>query len=189
MEIKFTNKKNLVVGCVYRHPNSNISVHDFTYVHLDSILKKISGENKRSTLMGDFNINLLKIDSNDSYNSFYNSLSSHFFTPTRLQSKTLIDNIFFNSVEYQSNSGNLLIEISDHLIQFLILEGSIKERDLPGINLFRRDLSNFNQREFEDEIITKVKWDEIMQSKDPSFACKSFLDTINYYLDEYAPLK
>ena len=37
--------------------------------------------------------------------------------------------------------------------------------------------------------LSKVKWDEIMQSKDPSFACKSFLDTINYYLDEYAPLK
>ena len=75
--------------------------------------------------MGDFNINLLKINTNDSYNSFYNSLSSYFFTPfifqpTRLQSKTLIDNIFFNSVEYQSNSGNLLIEISDHLIQFLV---------------------------------------------------------------------
>ena len=144
--------------------------------------------------MGDFNINLLKINTNDSYNYFYNSLSSHFFTPfilqpTRLQSKTLIDNIFFNSVEYQSNSGNLLIVISDHLIQFLILEGFIKERDLSDINLFRRDLSKFYQREFEDEVITKVKWDEIMQSKDPSFACKSFLDTINYYLDEYAPLK
>ena len=80
MEIKFPNKKNLVVGCVYRHPNSNISVHDFTYVLLDSILKKLSGENKQCILMGDFNINL-KINTNDSYNSFYNSLSSHFFTP------------------------------------------------------------------------------------------------------------
>ena len=88
--------------------------------------------------------------------------------PTRLQSKTLIDNIFFNSVEYQSNSGNVLIEISDHLNQFLILEGFIKERDLSDINLFTRGLSNFNQGEFEDEVITKVKWDEIMQSKDPS---------------------
>ena len=30
---------NLVVGCVYRHPNSNISVHDFTYdLHLHMIL-------------------------------------------------------------------------------------------------------------------------------------------------------
>ena len=75
--------------------------------------------------MGDFNIDLLKSDINDSVNVFFNDLSSHYFTPyilqpTRLQSMSLIDNIFFNSLEYQSNSGNLLIEISDHLIQFLI---------------------------------------------------------------------
>ena len=81
---------------------------------------------------------------------FFNSLSSNFFTPyilqpTRLQAKTLIDNIFFNSLEYQSNSGNLLIEISDHLIQFLIIEGFVKERTFPEINLFKRDLSNFSE--------------------------------------------
>ena len=47
--------------------------------------------------------------------------------PTRLQSKTLIDNIFFNSLEYLTNSGNLLIELSDHLIQFLLIEGYVKK--------------------------------------------------------------
>ena len=83
--------------------------------------------------MGDFNVDLLKTESNNESNLVYNNLSSHFFTPyilqpTRLHSKTLIDNIFFNSLEYQSISGNLLIEISDHLIQFLFLEGFIKER-------------------------------------------------------------
>ena len=84
-----------------------------------------------------------------------------------------------------------MIETSDHLIQFLILEGFIKERNLSDINLFRRDLSNFNQREFYEEVITKVNWDEIchFQSKDPTFAYKGFLDSINYYLDEYAPFK
>ena len=47
-------------------------------------------------------------------------------------------------------SGNLLIEISDHLIQFLILESFIKEISLPEINLFKRDFRNFNEREFEE---------------------------------------
>ena len=45
MEIKFPNKKNLVVGCVYRHPNSNISVHN-----LANFLN--SSENKQCILMG-----------------------------------------------------------------------------------------------------------------------------------------
>ena len=80
--------------------------------------------------MGDFNVDLMKSkDSNE--NDFYNNVSSYFFSPfvlqpTRLQSKTLIDNILFNSLEYKSNSGNLLIEISDHLIQILVLEGYTK---------------------------------------------------------------
>ena len=40
----------------------------------------------------------------------------------------------------------MLIEISDHLIQFLILEGFIKKRSLPETNLFKRDFRNFNGR-------------------------------------------
>ena len=66
---------------------------------MDPFLQKISDENKQCVLMGDFNIDLLKYESNNDSNSFYNILSSNFFTPyvlqpTRLHSKTLIDNLF-----------------------------------------------------------------------------------------------
>ena len=95
--------------------------------------------------MGDFNVDLLKTDTDNTSGEFFNNLSSDFFTPyilqpTRLQSKSLIDNIFFNSLEYLSNSGNLLYEISDHLSQFLILEGFLKERTVPEVNIYKRDL-------------------------------------------------
>ena len=98
--------------------------------------------------MGDFNIDLLKCDTNNDSNLVLNNLSSNFFTPyvlqpTRLRSKSLIDNNFFNSLEYTSYSGNTLIEISDHLIQFLILEGFIKEKSIPEINMVKRDYRNF----------------------------------------------
>ena len=77
--------------------------------------------------MGDFNVNLLNTNGNSAATDFYNSLTSYFFTPfilqpTRLHAKTLIDNIFLNSLEYTATSGNVLREISDNLIQFLILE-------------------------------------------------------------------
>ena len=42
--IIFPNKKNVIVGCVNRHPSSEISVNDFTDLHLDPILHKISLE-------------------------------------------------------------------------------------------------------------------------------------------------
>jgi len=195
IEIKFPDKKNLVVGCLYRHPSSNISVQEFTNEHLDPVLQKISMENKQCVLMGDFNINLLKIDTNSSSNSFYNTLSSHFFSPyilqpTRLQSKTLIDNIFFNSLEYQSNSGNLLIEISDHLIQFLILNGFTKEKNISEHNIKKRDLRNFNEREFEETIV-KMNWEDIcnIEMNDPDLSCSNFFNEITYLLDEFAPYK
>ena len=195
IEIKFSNKKNLIVGCIYRHPSSNISVQEFTNEHLDPVLQIISMENKQCILMGDFNINLLKIDTNSSANLFYNTMSSNFFTPfilqpTRLQSKTLIDNIFFNSLEYQSNSGNLLIEISDHLIQFLILEGFTKEKNLPEFNFMKRDLRNFNNREFE-ETLSNFDWNRIcnLELNDPDMSCTNFFNGITYLLDEFAPFK
>ena len=76
--------------------------------------------------MGEFNIDLLKYHNDINSITFFNNLSSHLFTPyvlqpTRLTSKSLIDNIYFNSLEY-----NLLLELSDEHIEFLILEGYVK---------------------------------------------------------------
>ena len=47
--------------CVDRHPGSDISIQDFTNLHLKPILLKISLENKQCVLMGDFNVDLLNI--------------------------------------------------------------------------------------------------------------------------------
>ena len=196
IEIFFPNKRNLIVGCIYRHPTSKIPVEDFTNLHLDPILHKISIEKKQCVIMGDFNIDLLKYHNDINSMTFFNNLSSHLFTPyilqpTRLTSKSLIDNIFFNSLEYKSNSGNLLLELSDHLIQFLILEGFVKKMSLPDINLYKRDLSNFNEREFEELVINGLDWGGIcnLDKKDPQYSLKEFIETLNFYLDEMAPYK
>ena len=162
---------------------------------MDPFLRKISDENKQCVLMGDFNIDLLKCDSNNDSNSFYNILSSNFFTPyvlqpTRLHSKTLMDNLFFNSLEYTSFSGNLLIEISDHLIQFLVLEGFIKERPILILNIFKRDYSNFNENEFK-EAVDRLDWHSVVgiNQKDPNRSLNNFYNSITYLLDEFAPKK
>ena len=120
----------------------------------------------------------------------------HFFTPyilepTRLHSKTLIDNIFLNSLEYQSSSSNLLIEISDQLIQFVILQGFVKERSFPKENSFRWDLSYFKEREFED-VVLNMNWIDIicaLDKNDPNISCNNFFNILIYQLDEFAPLK
>ena len=40
-------------------------------------------------------------------------------------SQTLIDNIFLNSFKYSTFSGNITAQISDHLIQFVVLNDLI----------------------------------------------------------------
>ena len=51
-----SKKSNIVVSCVYKHPN--MDVLDFNSI-INQLLDKISKEQKQSFLLGDFNINLL----------------------------------------------------------------------------------------------------------------------------------
>ena len=85
-------------------------------------------ENKHAFLLGDFNIDLMKIDIDEHTATFLDTLTSNFFVPhihpTRIipHSKMLIDNIFSNTPNFsQRKSGNLTLSISDHLAQFLII--------------------------------------------------------------------
>ena len=146
--------------------------------------------------MGDLNVDLLKCSDDNAAGKLFNSLSSYFFTPhilqpTRLRSKTLIDHIFFNSLEYHSFSGNLLYELSDHLTQFLILEGFVKERSLPQTKMYKKDFEKFNEREFDETVINALNWEEICMIRigSSSASLKSFHDTLNYHIDEMAPSK
>ena len=196
VELILKDRKNLIVGCIYRHPSSDISVNDFAEKYLEPIMYKIQREKKECVLMGDFNVDLLKSSGDNAASKFYNTLSSYFFTPyilqpTRLCSKTLIDNIFYNSLEYHSFRGNLLYELSDHLTQFLILEGFIKERGLPETSMYKKDFEQFNEREFEEIVINGLNWEEICMIRigSSSASFKSFHDTLNYHIDEMAPSK
>ena len=195
IEIILTDRKNLIIGCIYRHP-SGIPIRDFTNDHLEPIMEKISKERKECALMGDFNVDLLKSSGNNAASDFYNTFSSYFFTPfilqpTRLRAKTLIDNIFLNSLDYSSTSGNLLYELSDHLVQFIILENFSKERKLPETDFYKRDYSNYSDAEFEEIVIDGINWDEIcmLYVRDSSLSFKNFFDTLQFHLDEMAPLK
>ena len=92
---------------------------DFNWKYLTPLLEKLNREDKFCFLMGDFNINLMKINS-EYYNSlFYDTMCSYLFTsfviqPTRVtdKSKTLIDNIFFCRIEFTTLSGNTMHSVS-----------------------------------------------------------------------------
>ena len=82
-----------------------------------------------------------------------------------------------------------LFELSDHLTQFLILEGYVKERTLLDLKITKKDFKNFNEREFEEIVVNGLNWEEICMIRigDASASFKSFYDTVNFHLDEMAP--
>ena len=108
-----------------------MDIDDFNIL-FEQVMDKISKENKEIYLLGDFNIDLLKIDDENNgkkNDEFYNVISTKFLVPyitlpTRItsESATLIDNIFSNNHNFfQAVSGKLTVSISDHLPQFLIV--------------------------------------------------------------------
>ena len=195
IEIILPGRKKLIVGCIYRHPSSNYSVNQFNNDHIEPLLQKISTENKICSLMGDFNLDLLKTRSLCDVNKFFNTLSSNFFAPYILQptrpiSKTLIDNIFLNAIDFPASSGNLTIQLSNHLFQFAILEGFFNALAPRKMNLRERNFKHFNEREF-TETINSTNWAEILQlnRNHPNLSIENLYSQINFYLDEFAPYK
>ena len=119
IEIINSKKSNIVVGCVYKHPN--MDVLDFNSL-INQLLDKISNEQKQFFLLGDFNINLLNYTEHQPTNEFLDSLASNSIIPYILQptritshSKTLTDNVFSNVFSFEAISGNITATISDHL--------------------------------------------------------------------------
>ena len=126
IEIFQKNSKNLAVGSLCRHPCMQNS--EFNDEYLKPLSEKLISENKEIILLGDFNIDFLKCDSNKNVSDFLGIIYStnlvpNVTSPTILtsRSQTLIDNIFSSIINDDSIADNRISPISDHHAQFLII--------------------------------------------------------------------
>ena len=112
--------KNIIVGLIYRPPNTNIV--DFNS-YISDLLMSIKCERKLIYLMGDFNITLLNSEKHLLTSEFLDIMYSFSFyplinKPTRVgnETATLIDNIYCNDLEmYHMFNGILYTNISSHI--------------------------------------------------------------------------
>ena len=99
LEITPINCKPFLVGNIYRPPDSKVEFND----RFEEFIDKVIGENKEYILMGDFNKNLLNVDTNIEWGNFTTSLglTQLIDEPTRVttESQTLIDHIYTNTEE------------------------------------------------------------------------------------------
>ena len=145
-------------------------------------------------MMGDFNVNLLNFENHHPTDDFINTPGSYFFFPQILQltrvtdhSATLIDNIFFYSLEHHSIRGNIVHDLTDHLPNFLIIN---KFSHLPSkAKIFKRDYSHFNDSALVDEI-RSIDWSTILpDSYDVNALFNSFYSKLSHIVDKQVPLK
>ena len=102
IEIERT-EENIIAGVIYRHPNT--AAHDFV-ADLKPILETLLREKKQIILMGDFNLDLLKVNDHKASEQFLDSmldynLMPYICQPTRFDKdmkSTLIDNNFLNQI-------------------------------------------------------------------------------------------
>ena len=195
IEIVSKNKVNSIVGCIYRHPNMDLS--EFNEDYISPLLEKLSKENKNIFLLGDFNIDLLQYNHHSPTNEFLDSLASncilpHILQPTRFSnlSKTLIDNIFSNQIFPENISGNISATFSDHIPQFLIAQGIFSSPHAGNNNYFARDWSQFDQESFILSFFN-MDWKNIINisRNDTNYSFKNFLDQFDNLLDKHAPYK
>ena len=71
IEILTSSGKNIIVGCIYRHPCMHSS--EFNDIYLKDFLENLTHENKTIVIMGDFNIDLLKYDTEKGSADFLDS--------------------------------------------------------------------------------------------------------------------
>ena len=158
VEIKNKSSKNIVCGCIYRHPKYLKSDFDEFNKYLDTTLNKIVSENKEIYICGDFNIDLLKLNEYEAHLEFYTLLNSHGLLPFIVQPSrvvnnqvpSLIDNIFSSNISDAVLSGNIYLTLSEHFSQFAsVNRGAI---DIKKIVMYGRNLKNFSEAAFRDDV-------------------------------------
>ena len=187
IEIKNKKSKNTVIGCTYRRPHYQ-NIEKFTD-HIRKCVLKLNKEKKDVYLTGDFNIDLLQYDSNKNYQNFYNMMTSNGFLPLILQptrirneSLTIIDNIYTN-VFNESMSGNILIELADHLSQFAIIQKEVPIQ-IQGPK-YKRDFKKFSEKDFLDDL-TIQNWSN---ANDVHIQYEDFLAKFDACVERHAPQK
>ena len=191
IEIKNNKGKNIICGCIYRHPNRD---PDNVFEYIENTLSKIDSNKYQIFIMGDYNIDLLQHEHNSLSNDFINTMIAKSFLlyilqPTKVtdHSATVIDNIFSNVTDCQTVSGNLTTLISDHFIQFFIIKK--KYISYKSCNYYTRDYLNFGKEKLIYDY-SLIDWTSL---SDPQISVDDHFDylyeKISECIDTHVPKK
>ena len=183
------SKNQMVIGCVYRHPNSNIE--NFTE-QLDDMLRYLNQCKYDVFILGDINIDFFKYANHQPTEKYLdmlysNSLMPIITKPTRIteHTRTLIDHIYTNTSTSQIIPGIALFDISDHLPVFCVTNTSVKRCQE---RMYYRDYSHFKKESYLNDF-RQINWNEIIYCNNINQYTENVINTINEITNRHAPVK
>ena len=179
IEIISNHSKPIVIGSIYRpntYPKDDINIFIKTLLDIVNIL---NDEKKTFILLGDFNIDLLKFETDNKTNDFIHDIIAsglipHITKPTRVtpKSATLIDNIYSNIIAGTQDSGVILSEISDHFGVFSLFENNKSKENQQYIET--RSFKEENINNF-IEILSNTDFSTIYEQTSANLAYNNFI--------------
>ena len=187
---QFTSGVNIIIGVLYRPPNTDVDTFNDI---MNVLLSKLKNEKqKKIYLSGDYNINLLNIENHISSSEFLEMMFSHSFfplinRPTRIttSSATLIDNIFCNSISSDFFNAILYSEISDHFPICCFDYSSNKKEtknERKSRNYSHQKITEFKKR------LSQIEWANVLNCNDAQEAFSLFHEKYMKLYDECFPV-
>ena len=162
----FDTDSNIVIGVIYRMPNSSVDVFND---RISDVMNVIQKERKLCYLMGDLNIDLLKADDHKATGElldvlYCNNVFPLITKPTRVTSTTatLIDHILTNNLDddMMHIQGILCTSISDHYAVFHVASNAKKDHTKTDTPILKRNMCQRNITKFISEMnmINRIWW-------------------------------
>ena len=188
IEIERKKQKNVVIGCIYRHPSQN---RECFYQAIKSKLEMLNNEGCEVYITGDINIDFFRYNTDNQISEYLDMLLSLGYLPiitkpTRItdHSATLIDHIYTNVPQKVVESGICLAGITDHLPIFCTVDN--KFPTYHGLRYFR-DFSRFKDELFINDL-NNLNFNNLVSS-DVNQSMNNIHKALTKITDKYAPLK
>jgi Endonuclease-reverse transcriptase len=198
IEIVLPNVKTIIIGCIYRPPNSDVAEFNSD---LDLILTMIKIKKDQLLIVtGDFNLDLLTTGTNQLVSTFVNNMSVHslfpcIHSPTRITtgSSTLLDNIFSNNLNQEFKSAIIYSDISDHFPVAIHLPLEISPINKGKNSQIKYRVYHQNALDAFTSQLNIIDWNPVYKilhdEDDPNKAYNTFFELYKLTFDENFPLR
>ena len=191
------DSKSYIARVLYQHPFS-IDVANFID-QLNQTLQDITSVGNKCVILGDFNIDILKLESTHTI-SYLNMLRNDTFhsiidKPTRVAatSSTLLDHILTNDAISQITPGILNSDVSDHFPTFVLIKNVEKKKVPASENSYYRSKTDFNINNFlsdlQEALTSLFGSEDDVDHSNLDVLFDRFLRTIKTTIDLHAPLR